>query len=143
MYQDHNATELFKQLTDTIPQRIDNLSTDGGLFLLLDHAAKPRFVGFANHKEGFHGRIYSRHCAGDEGHCYSGYYNSGRMWRKPKVKSENNDAKLAKRLRVSFCREFCRAQVLPTSIDEAELAKICRYLVELYPSVTDWNTRAD
>ncbi len=133
------ADALFEQLDSATALSLGDLSADGGLFLLRDHEGNCRFVGFANHEEGFRGRIYERHATGDEGHRYSGYYNVGRMWRIPKIKTDNPDAKLAKKLRNAFCREYLTVKVLPLALDEQTLQEIAREISRQHPGKTDWN----
>jgi hypothetical protein len=136
---EYSARAVIDQLVRSQPVRIDDLSNDSGIFLLLDHEGRHQFVGFASAPKGFHDRIFSRHCAGDESHKYSKYYNVGRMWRSPNAKIHTKDAMIAKKLRTAFCRRYCRVALAPLNIDRDALKSIAAEIELAERSFCQWN----
>ena len=93
-----------------------------GIYMLWDHEGCPRYIGMAD-KDSFHKRIDGRHRGGSEenSHKFSAAYNTGRMWRDRKRLGQTINGSLqtkegaaaAKRLRMEFIRQHCRATFLP------------------------------
>lgn len=105
-----DAREVLSQLISREPSRLDTLPRDHGIYALHDHIGDIRYIGITKgDRNGFYGRIYSRHVSGSEGrsHKFSHAYNTGRMWREKRDKSP--DAGVAKRLRTAFVRRHCHA----------------------------------
>ncbi|RZI55468.1 MAG: hypothetical protein EOP94_04880 [Zymomonas sp.] len=80
----------------------------------------PRYIGRTKDADSFHRRIQRRHVTGTEepSHRFAYAYNVGRMWRRKG--SGGSDAKVAKALRTSFIRQYCRVvvhTVLPEYFD--------------------------
>lgn len=105
-----DAKIVLEQLIGGKPSRLDALPRDHGIYALHDHFGDIRYIGITKgDKNGFYGRIYSRHVSGSEGrsHKFSHAYNTGRMWREKRDNSP--DASTAKHLRAAFVRHHCRA----------------------------------
>lgn len=117
-----SAEDLLHELISRVPSRLETLPRDNGIYALHDHAGDIRYIGITKgDKNGFYGRIYSRHVSGSEGrsHKFSHAYNTGRMWREKR--DDSADALVAKHLRTSFIRRHCRATVAsvpPTMLGE-------------------------
>ncbi|MBB6411860.1 hypothetical protein [Mesorhizobium sangaii] len=114
-----NASEVLNELIEQNPSRLDALPREHGIYALRDHFGDIRYIGITKgDKNGFHGRIFSRHVTGSEGrsHKFSHAYNTGRMWRSKR--DQSSDAVEAKRLRTEFVRRYCRASyvVVPTNL---------------------------
>ena len=104
------AGETLEKLVSSQPSCLDALPRDHGIYALHDHHGEIRYIGITKgDKNGFYGRIYSRHVSGSEGrsHKFSHAYNTGRMWREKRDSSP--DAGAAKQLRTAFVRRHCRA----------------------------------
>ncbi|KQQ78456.1 hypothetical protein ASF70_22785 [Rhizobium sp. Leaf321] len=105
-----NAEEVLGKLVSGQPSRLDGLTRDHGIYALHDHLGDIRYIGITKgDKNGFYGRIYSRHVSGSEGrsHKFSHAYNTGRMWRQKR--DDSPDALVAKHLRIAFVRRHCHA----------------------------------
>ena len=98
-----------------------------GIYMLWDHEGVPRYIGIVE-KESFHKRIDGRHRGGSEenSHKFSAAYNTGRMWRDRKRIGEGTEgiiqtmqgAAAAKRVRMEFIRQYCRATYHEVSTPE-------------------------
>lgn len=110
-------------LQQQAPIKLASLPDEHGVYALIDHTGLIRYVGVTESSAmGFRRRIYQYHVTGSEGrsHKFSQAYNTGRMWRS---RSANNQqapayAKLAKSLRTTFCRTFCKAAYFSVTRDE-------------------------
>jgi hypothetical protein len=89
-----DAGEVLNELISREPSCLDALPHDDGIYALHDHVGDIRYIGITKgDKNGFYGRIYSRHVSGSEGrsHKFSHAYNTGRMWRKKRDNSPTLD----------------------------------------------------
>ncbi|ESX80270.1 hypothetical protein X759_14140 [Mesorhizobium sp. LSHC420B00] len=105
-----DAGQVLEQLVNGEPSRLDALPRDYGIYALHDHHGDIRYIGITKgDKNGFYGRVFSRHVSGSEGrsHKFSHAYNTGRMWREKRDNSP--DAGVAKHLRTAFVRRHCHA----------------------------------
>lgn len=105
-----DAGEVLERLLSGQPSLLGALPRDHGIYALHDHHGDVRYIGITKgDRNGFYGRIYSRHVSGSEGrsHKFSHAYNTGRMWREKRDNSP--EAVAAKHLRTAFVRRYCRA----------------------------------
>jgi hypothetical protein len=107
MILDPSAT--FRELSTSDPVRLHILPRDQGIYALHDHAGAIRYIGITKQDQGFFDRVNYKHVSGSEGrsHKFAHAYNTGRMWRSKK--DHRPDAKLARLLRRTFIRRYCRA----------------------------------
>ena len=125
------ANDVLHGLLTMVPQQtVDAPKTERGIYGLVDHNGELSYIGSTmTVSESFYKRIHARHRTGSEGysHYFSKVYNTGRMWRDPRYPT--GDAAIAKRFRIGFIAEFCRAvwfslDVPPDEILATELAVI-------------------
>lgn len=116
-------SQILAELAESPPLRLGSLPKTFGMYALWDHSGAIRYIGCTpKATEGFDIRVGNKHVTGSEGrsHKFSHAYCVGRMWRfqdhlHPTIcgsEQVESDAKLAKRLRTLFIREYCRVTLV-------------------------------
>jgi hypothetical protein len=119
---------------------LDLLPEEQGLYGLLDHTGKLRYVGMTTMP--LKRRIAQYHVAGDgNSHKYSCAYNAGLLWHDRKHPlTDEKDGRLAKKARREFVRATCRAVTLPLpNLAAEELQALERKVIDQLADHLDWN----
>ncbi len=114
-----NPREALELLLEETPTALPKLQGAAGLYSLADEKGVVRYIGETG--MGFHRRIHSYHCAGDDNsHKYSTVFNAGRLWQMSSVDvnpakravTDAADGRIAKELRSLFARSTCVARTI-------------------------------
>lgn len=134
------AEEICRFMRSSTGLALDQLPDKQGLYGLLDHTGRLRYIGMTTMP--LRRRIAQYHVAGDgNSHKYSCAYNAGLLWHDRKHPLTNEkDGRIAKRARREFVRATCRAVTLPLpGLTAEDLQKLERKVINQLASHLDWN----
>lgn len=140
--------DILHSLTTQDAVRTADLPQDQrGIYGLIDHEGELRYIGSTSRAaENFHKRIHQRHRTGSEthSHYFSKVYCSGRMWRDPRDRANEADAKMAKSVRNEFIAAYCAAVYVPIPGNEACIQSLEAAVIRISPPrFRSWNGRTN